>query len=261
MANVRIGGVDLYEEVTGTGEPVVMLHGGFCSLESLAPIAGALAASRRVHAYERPGHGRSADIAGGYSYESGVADALAYLDAHDLADAHIVGYSDGAIIGLLLAMQHPERVRTLTAISANLDPSAYDRDPAVNGPILPALPPVGGAAHSPEAQDRVSPEREAFERLSPDGAAHADAVWEKCMRLWTTEPRIDPTDLARATSPVLVLAGDRDTVRPLHSLRIAAALPNARLGLIPGTTHGLVAEKPALVAALIEDFLGEAVTG
>lgn len=257
MAYVHIGGVDLYEEVSGAGEPLVVLHGGFCSLESLAPVADALAAEHRVHAFERPGHGRSADIAGEYSYERGVADAVAYLDAHGLTAAHIVGYSDGAIIGLLLAMQHPERVRTLTAISANLDPSAYDRDPEVNGPILPALPRAAADEAESAAPDRVSPERSAYERLSPDGPSHAEAVWEKCVQLWTTEPHIDLADLARATAPTLVLAGDRDTVRPLHTLRIAAALPNARLGLVPGTTHGLVAEKPDLVTALICDFLAE----
>ncbi|MEJ6488605.1 alpha/beta fold hydrolase [Leucobacter sp. USCH14] len=134
---MSIGGIELHEQVSGSGEPVVVLHGGFCSLESLAPIAGALAADHRVYAYERPGHGRSPDIPGEYTYERGLDDAIAYLDAHGLADAHVVGYSDGAIIGLLLAMRHPERVRTVTAISANLDPSAYDRDPEVNGPILP----------------------------------------------------------------------------------------------------------------------------
>lgn len=255
---MRINGVDLYAETAGAGEPVVVLHGGFCSLESLAPIAEAFAAEYQVHAYERPGHGRSADIAGEYDYDRGVSDALAFLDAHGLADAHVVGYSDGAIIGLLLAMRRPERVRSLTAISANLDPSAYDRDPEVNGPILPPLRRVDAAAGANPGQDRVSPERAAYERLSPDGRAHADAVWEKCVRLWTTEPHIDPADLAGVAVPTLVLAGDRDTVRPLHTLRIAAALPNARLGLVPGTSHGLVDEKPELVAALVRDFLAEA---
>ncbi|MEJ6488604.1 alpha/beta hydrolase [Leucobacter sp. USCH14] len=104
----------------------------------------------------------------------------------------------------------------------------------------------------------MSPERLAYERLSPDGPAHADVVWEKCVRLWTTEPHIDPGDLASATAPTLVLAGDRDTVRPMHSLHIASALPNARLGIVPGTTHGLIDEKPELVTALILDFLAEA---
>ena len=258
MASVQINGVDLYIEITGAGEPVVLLHGGFCSLESLAPIAEALAADRRVFAYERPGHGRSADIAGEYSYERGLDDALAVLDAHDLADAHIVGYSDGAIIGLLLAMRHPERVRTLTAISANLDPSAFERDPELNGPILPDLiEPALGREPGSDAADHPSPELLAYERLSPDGPEHAEAVFEKCVRLWTTEPHIAPSALALATPPTLVLAGDRDTVRPGHALVIAAHLPNARLGIVPGTSHGLVGEKPDLIAALIRDFLSE----
>ena len=255
MATVSINGIELYEQVSGSGEPVVVLHGGFCSLESMAPIADALAAVSRVHAYERPGHGRTADLPGDYSYERGVTEALAYLDAHGLADAHIVGYSDGAIIGLMLAMAHPGRVRSLTAISANLDPSAYDRDLPANGPVLPDLP-RSGAAGDP-APDRISPERRAYERLSPDGPEHADVVFDKCVRLWTSEPHIAAAELARATSPTLVIGGDRDTVRPAHSLRIAASLPNARLAIVPGTTHGLVDQKPELITALILDFWAE----
>lgn len=255
MGYVHVNGRDLYTEISGEGEgegePVLVLHGGFCSLESLAPIAEALAAEHRVYAYERPGHGRSADIAGDYSYERGVTDALAFLDAHELSDAHVVGYSDGAIIGLMLAMQHPARVRSLAAISANLDPSAYDRDPAVNGPILPDLPVASSHDAAPQA---VSAERSAYARLSPDGPAHIDVVWDKCVRLWTTEPHIDPAELASATSPTLIISGDRDTVRPLHSLRIAAALPNARLGIVPGTDHGLVNQQAMLIADMILAF-------
>ncbi|MFF5181997.1 alpha/beta fold hydrolase [Micromonospora sp. NPDC000316] len=104
MGYLRIGDVDLYSEVAGEGDPVLMLHGGFCSLESMRSQADALLPDHRVFAFERPGHGRSADIEGEYGYARGVADTLAYLDAVDLESAHIVGYSDGAIIGLLLAL-------------------------------------------------------------------------------------------------------------------------------------------------------------
>ncbi|WP_336660159.1 alpha/beta fold hydrolase [Leucobacter sp. USHLN153] len=253
MPYLRIGDSDLYEEIEGTGEPIVVLHGGFCSLESLAPIATTLAASHRIYAYERPGHGRSADTTGEYSYDGGVAEALQYLDAHGLADAHIVGYSDGAIIGLLLATAHPERVRSLVAISGNLDPTAFSGDPGADGPSIPPLP----TDETGLEEGDVSPERLAFARLSPDGPEHADVVFDKCMRLWTTEPHIGAADLARATSPVLVLGGDRDSVPPGHSLKIASHLPNARLGIVPGTSHGLVNEKPELVVALILDFLTE----
>ncbi|MER5705782.1 alpha/beta hydrolase [Micromonospora sp. NPDC002296] len=245
MGYVRIGDVDLYSEVVGEGDPVLLLHGGFCSLESMRAQSDALVPDHRVFAFERPGHGRSADIDGEYGYTRGVADTLAYLDAVGLESAHVVGYSDGAIIGLLLALDHPERVRSLTAISANLDPSAFT-DAAC--PVLDAL----------EREPGPDVERMHYERLSPDGPEHADVVLAKLFRLWRSEPRIDPDELARIAAPVLVMSGDRDTIPPGHSLLIAASIPGAQLCIVPGTTHGLVAERPELVGALIRTFVERA---
>src|SRR4051812_23160390 len=92
VSYVRIGDCDLYSEVAGEGDPVLLLHGGFCSLEALRAPADALVVDHRVFAFERPGHGRSKDIDGEYGYERGVADTLAYLDAVGVESAHIVGY-------------------------------------------------------------------------------------------------------------------------------------------------------------------------
>ncbi|WP_433047814.1 alpha/beta fold hydrolase [Dactylosporangium sp. CS-033363] len=240
MAYVRIGGVELYSEVAGEGEPVLLLHGGWCSLEYLQAQADALVADYRVFAFERPGHGRSADVDGDYSYARMVGDTCAYLDAVGLRDVHVVGFSDGAIIGLMLALAHPGRVRSLVAISANLDPSAFDLSDVDDD----------GDGGAPD------PERLAYERLSPDGPGHADVVLEKLFRLWTSEPHIEPDQLARIAAPVLVMAADRDTIRPEHTLRIAASVPGAQLAIVPGTTHGLVRQKPGLVNTLIREFLG-----
>ncbi|WP_291054323.1 alpha/beta hydrolase [Herbiconiux sp.] len=269
MSVVRIGGVDLYSEVAGPehGEPVLLLHGGFCSLESMRPQAEALAGSHRVFAFERPGHGRSADIDEEYSYARSLSDTLGYLDAHGLGAVHVVGYSDGAILGLLLAMRHPERVRSLVAISANLDPSAFtfsdSADPETAVMLAPARERAPEATEAPRTVvgDDPSPdpqpdaERMLYERLSPDGPAHADVVLAKLIRLWTTEPHIAPAELEAIAAPTLVMAGDRDTIRPDHTLRIAASIPGAQLCLVPGTTHSLIAERPALVTTLLQGFL------
>lgn len=252
MTYLRINGEELYSEVDGAGEPVLMLHGGFCSLESLRAQSDALATDHRVFAFERPGHGRSADIDGDYSYARGLSDALAYLDANGLESAHVIGYSDGAIIGLLLALRHPERVRSLVAISANLDPSAFAHPAdtsAAGSPVLSALP------ADPDAEPRPDIERMHYEALSPDGPGHADAVLEKLLRLWTTEPDIKPAELAGVRARTLVMAGDRDSIRPDHSLLIAASIPGAQLCIVPGATHGLVAERPALISTIIREFL------
>ncbi|BCY10030.1 alpha/beta fold hydrolase [Actinoplanes sp. L3-i22] len=249
MTYFRIGGVDLYSEVVGVGEPVLMLHGGYCSLESLRAPSDALVPDHRVFAFERPGHGRSADIDGDYGYARMVADTLAYLDAVGLESAHVVGYSDGGIIGLLLALDHPQRVRSLVAISANLDPSVFEK--GGDDPVLDALAGV----------ERPDVERMHYERLSPDGPEHADVVLAKLFRLWTSEPHIDPADLARIDVPVLIMSGDRDSIRPGHSLKIAASIPGAQLCVVPGTSHHLVAERPELISTLIGDFVRQARAG
>lgn len=249
MPYLNIDGADLYHEVVGSGEPVLLLHGGFCSLESLRPQSDALADDHTVYAFERPGHGRSADIDGEYGYARGVAETVAYLRAVGLQSVHIIGYSDGAIIGLLLAIQHPHLVRSLVAISANLDPSAFTGStqsaPAL---VLDRVTP-GADVGEPSAERRF------YDSLSPDGPDHAQVVLDKLFRLWTAEPRIDRAELAHIGVPTLVMSADRDTIRPDHSLLIAASIPGAQLCIVPGASHNLVGERPELIASVIGDFL------
>lgn len=230
-----------HHEEHGAGEPLLLLHGGFCSLEPMRELGDLLAARYRVLAAERPGHGRTPDQDGPYDYAAMVAGALAYLDALGVASAHVVGYSDGGIIGLLLARDHPERVRSLVAISANLHPDAWVPDD---------YPHVTMPAEAHAAVD------EEYARLSPDGPEHAEVVVAKLMALWTSEPHIAADSLGGLTAPTLVLAGEHDVVDRAHTESIAAAVPGAGLAIVPGTTHMLVRERPELVAAAVLDHLG-----
>ncbi len=249
--HVSVGDLRLYSEARGEGSPVLFLHGGFGTIEAFGPQTSALAKTHRVFAYERPGHGRSADVDAPYSYETSLSEAIAYLDVQGLGAVDVVGYSDGAILGLLLALRHPERVRRLVAISANLDPSGFgDTD----GPV-PALPPRASRTEPGVSATSFDQDLERYRRLSPDGPEHADVVLEKLMTLWRSEPNIDPRALADVAAPVLVMAGDRDSIRVDHTQLIAASLPNAELCILPGTSHGLVAERPELVSLLIAEFL------
>lgn len=251
---LRLHGADLYYEADGEGAPVLLLHGGFCSLESFRSVSDALVPDHRVHAFERPGHGRSADIDGEYDYERGVAETLEYLDAQNLQTVDVVGYSDGAIIGLMLALAHPERVRSLVAISANLDPSGFSHAPESAG--IPMLSPLERSVDADHTDTETDSERDHYDRLSPDGPEHADVVLEKLFRLWTTEPHLRPEDLAGITARVLVMSGDHDSIRPDHSVLIASSIPGAQLCIVPGASHGLIAERPALVSTVVRDFLG-----
>ena len=193
--------------------------------------------------YERPGHGRTPDTHGPYSYEQGVLDALAHLDAHALGAVHVVGFSDGANIALMLALKAPSRVRSLTAISGNLSPDGF----------IGTVAEVDPAEEPPDWQGA---ERDDYDALSPDGPGHARTVIGKLRQLWVTEPQISPESLASVTAPTLVVSGDRDTIRVDHSSLIAASIPGAELCIVPGSTHGMVEERLAFVTYVVRDFLG-----
>ncbi|GLY15071.1 alpha/beta hydrolase [Kineosporia sp. NBRC 101677] len=229
-------------EVNGSGAPLVLLHGGFCSAEAMREIGEALAPSYEVHAPERPGHGRTADVEGPFAYSAMVEHTLAYLDALNLPKAHLVGFSDGAITGLLLARDHADRVASLVAIAANLDPSGFVSDEEAAGTM------------SAEQHQQLTDE---YARLSPDGGGHEDVVVGKLVELWKQEPQIAPESLAGVTAPTLVMAADRDMISLEHTALIARSIPRAQLCIVPGAGHLLIRERPQLIATIVREFLAQ----
>jgi pimeloyl-ACP methyl ester carboxylesterase len=151
---------------------------------------------------------------------------------------HVIGFSDGAIIGLLLASQHPSRVRSLVSISANLHPDCFVADDEAG----------------PDARPDADRERADYLALSPDGPGHVDEVLAKLGTMWTTQPQIQPASLAAITAPTLVLAADRDVIALDHTLEIVRNIPDARLAVLPGS-HLLVGEHPTLVADVVQVFI------
>lgn len=242
MPYLDLNGVSAYYEVHGAGAPLLLLHGGFCSIESLTAQIEHLAPAYQVHAPERPGQGRTADREGPITFEGMVRDTLAYLDAQGLGAVHVVGFSDGAITGLLLARDHPERVRSLVAISGNLDPSGFAEGEE-------------GTEGEDGEDDSFRPFREAYDRLSPDGPEHGDVVLEKLVAMWTSQPQIPAASLAAVAAPTLVMAGQHDSIRTDHTLEIARSIPDAQVAIVPGASHLLMDERPALVNLLIAEFL------
>jgi pimeloyl-ACP methyl ester carboxylesterase len=237
MPHVDTNGVSAYYDVTGTGEPVLFLHGGFCSAEVMRELSQQLT-GYAVHAPERAGHGRTPDRPGPFHYEDGVADTLAVMDAVGIDSAHVVGFSDGAIIGMLLALAHPSRVRSLVHISGNLRPG--DDVYAPENPMPPA------------ELSRVAAE---YAELSPDGADHADDVEARILHMWETEPDIDPASLAALEMPVMVMAGDRDVIALNHTTLIRRSIPGSQLAIVPGSSHMLIRERPVLIGRMLQEFL------
>ena len=248
MTMVSINGTDIYHEIHGSGEPVLLLHGGFCSIEMMRPQIEALASDYAVYAPERPGQGRSPDVPGPISYAQSVADTLDYLDAVGVQRPHIVGFSDGAIIGLTIALQYPDRIRSLVAISGNLDPSGFVDE-------LLADDTVDDTADESDSEIALDPTRVAYNALSPDGPEHADVVLDKLRHLWTHEPNIAADELAGISVPVLIMAGDRDVIKLEHSRQMAFTVPNGQLCIVPGASHALLDERPEFITFAVQDFL------
>ena len=218
------------------GEAVVLLHGGLSKTSSWDYLmVPPLEDDFHVFAYDRTGHGFTGDQPGSLHFEFQCQEAIAYLEDVVKEPAHLIGYSDGGIIALMVAIKRPELVKSIVAIGANYHYSAPLKD------FLEA---------------RVSEEDQAeYNLISPD-APHT--LLEKTIRMneiWKTEPDISLSEIASIQCPVLVMAGDDDVIAHDHTISLYEALPLGQLAIIPGTSHGLVKEKPALLIAVMMQFL------
>lgn len=236
-----MAGLRMWHEVAGEGDPLVLLHGAFLGAPSWSKqVPAMVGAGYRVHVPERRGHAHSPDVDGPLSYSVMADDMVAYLEQEVGAPAHLVGWSDGAVVALLVARRRPELVARMVLIG-----QYYNSSGKVAGSGLMTF------LRSAEAVRFL---RRAYDPVSPDGADHFPVVHDKMLRMIAAEPEIALDTLAGVTVPTLVLQGDRDEVTVEHSLAVAAALPEARLAVLPGT-HALPLEDPELVNQLVISFL------
>ncbi|MFH9352407.1 alpha/beta fold hydrolase [Kitasatospora sp. NPDC017646] len=239
---VTVNGLRTYYETRGEGEPVVLLHGGGVTADSWYAQIPALAERFRVHAPELRGHGRTADVEGPVTSELMADDVIAFLETLATGPVHLVGWSAGGTVALRLALRRPDLVRKLALISSGVSrEGATDAD----------------AAMLDDTERLADMFRPQYEPLSPDGPGHFPVVFAKWLKMWREEPDIGLAALAALPMPVLVLQGDDDGVRVSHSADMAAAIPDAQLAVLPGTSHTAPLEKPALVNRILLDFLAD----
>ena len=170
-------------------------------------------------------------------------DTIGFLEAVVGNPAHLVGWSDGGIVGLLIAMARPDLVRKLVVIGANFDPSG----------IVPQA--MQGLTSMTAGSDDLAVFRTPYEAASPDGPEHWPVVFAKFQKMVSTQPNITHEQLGQISAPTLVLAGDDDMISLDHTSALFRAIPNSELAVVPGTSHALPMEKPELVNRLILDFL------
>lgn len=240
---VDANGVRTYYETTGKGDPLVLLHGGMASARSWFGQVPTLSQHYRVITPERRGHGRTADVDGPITYEVMAADTVAFLDAVGTGPAHLLGWSDGAVVAVMVALHRPDLVRKLVLVG-----QYYSLDGAVEGAT---------AALTDHREGFEAMVREEYAALSPDGPEHLAVVLDKVMRMWRQEPDISLETLADLQAPTLQMQGDQDIVTVEYSAAFVRALPTAQLAVVPGASHGLPLEKPDLVNRLVLDFLAD----
>jgi pimeloyl-ACP methyl ester carboxylesterase len=240
---VDVAGLKTWYDTAGEGDPLVLLHGGMCTNDTWAAQMPVFAEHFRVIAPERRAHGHTPDVAGPLNYSDMAADTVGFLEGVVRQPAHLVGWSDGGIVGLLVAIARPDLVRKLVAISANLNPAG----------VVPEAHKMLAAA-SPE-----DPSMEMFRSLyvtnSPDGAEHWPIVFAKFGEMASTQPDIGPDELRSISASTLVVASDDDMVALEQTLELYRSIPSSQLAIVPGTSHALVFEKPDLVNQLVLEFL------
>ncbi|MEW2274663.1 alpha/beta fold hydrolase [Streptomyces sp. SID685] len=240
---VDLQGVKTWYETDGSGDPVLMLHGGFCTNDTWGAQRSDLAARFRLFLHERRAHGHTPDVEGPLSYGDMAGDTVAFLDSVVGGPAHLVGWSDGGIVALLVAIARPDLVRKIVVMGSNFRPAAE-------------------CWVEPATLDRMAPGssdleffRELYEPVAPEGPDHWPVVARKVLDMWRTEPTLTREDLARITAPTLVMAGDDDMVTLEHTIALYRALPRSELAVVPGTSHLAPLEKPADINRLVIQHL------
>jgi pimeloyl-ACP methyl ester carboxylesterase len=250
---VEVNGMQMYYEVSGSGDPLVVLHGAYMNIPSMGAIIPKLAETHKVYALEFQGHGRTTDIDRPITYPNLADDVAAFMDAVGLQKADVFGYSMGAAAGLQLAIRHPDKVNKLAAASVAYDfegwqPAFRDFIPQMNVEMFVNMP------FATEYKKLAA---------NPDGFP---ALVEKLIAL-EKEPMAWEADVKAIDAPVLIITGDADVATLEHSVAMfrllgggamgdmGQPLPASRLAVLPATSHTAVITQVDLLTAFINPFL------
>ncbi len=241
MADVN--GIRMYYATYGTAsdahDPVLMIHGGLGHADLWAAQVADLMTDRLVIVADSRGHGRSTRNADPYGYDLMASDYLALLDVLGVPKVDLVGWSDGGIIGLDIAMQHPERLDRLFAHAANITTDGVN--PAV------ATDAVFGAYIARMATD--------YARLSPT-PDQFDPFVAQISEMWATQPNWTDADVAAISVRTAIVVGAYDeAILPAHTDKIAALIPGADRVILQDVSHFAMLQAPDEYTAAIRAFL------
>ena len=250
---VAVNGMQMYYEVSGAGEPIVVLHGAYMNIPTMGAIVPMLAKTHKVYAVELQGHGRTTDIARPITYQNLADDVAKFMDAVGLAKADVFGYSMGAVTGLQLAFRQPTKVNKLVLASGGYDVEGWQ--PEFKAMIPSMTPDMLKDTPLPAEYRKLAPNPDGFPEL-----ARKLIALEKEPMAWEAEVKALKT-------PVLIISGDADVSTLEHMVKMfrllgggamgdmGKPLPASRLAVLPATSHTAVITQSDLLLALIEPFL------
>ena len=208
-------GFKMYYEVYGQGEPLLIIHGNGGEINNFKYQIPFFAKKYQVILADNRSHGKSVDSKDSLSYNLMTDDLNALLDSLHKDSCYVIGWSDGGIEGLLLAINHPKKVKKLAVTGANLIPDA-------------------GLAIDPWVVEDLDNNIDSLAKL-PNTEEHKKLL--KLARMMVREPHISHADLQKISCPTLVIGGDQDVIVPRHTLEIAENIKKANLWILPNSGH------------------------
>lgn len=252
----EIGQLKMYYERHGNdteAEPIIVLHGAYMDIPSMGNIIPRLAADRTVYTLEMQGHGRTNDIDRPIRYQDLADDVFRFMNQKNIKRADVVGYSMGAAVGFFLAIDHPEKVDQLVALSLAYDLKGMQPEYLQMIPMMTPNVFLG------------SPIEKQWKALAPNPDGFVPFV-EKMIRL-EHEPVAWKERVWALQSPMLLVTGDADVVTLEHSVALfrllgggamgdmGKGLPKSRFAVLPASSHTAIIRQPELLEAVIQPFL------
>jgi pimeloyl-ACP methyl ester carboxylesterase len=237
----NVNGISIHYAIYGQGSPVIFLHGGLANTDYWGNQVPAVSAHHTVILMDSRGHGRSTRDKRPFGYDLMADDVVALMDHLKIARADIVGWSDGGILGIDLAMRHKDRVGKVFAFAAN----------TVTSGVKP------GVENNPTFAAYIARAGKEYADHSPTPRQY-DAFVKQISKMWAEQPNWSAAQLKKIDTPVLVVDGDHDEAIKLeHTLTIAAAIPHAGLLILPNVSHFAFLRDPQAFNFAILHFLGD----
>jgi pimeloyl-ACP methyl ester carboxylesterase len=228
----NIRGFKMYCETYGSGKPLLMIHGNSGMISTFSGLIPHFSEKYKVIVADSRGQGRSYDKKDSLSYEMMADDFSALLNQMHLDSAYIIGWSDGGINAILMALRHPEKVKMMAISGANINPDSINFAP----------------------EEWASLKKEHIRLKSIKNKTDKDRNDLKLLRFEIGETPIPPASLHSIKCPTLVICGDHDVITEAHTRLIQQNIPNSKLWIVPNSGHGTLFEHRRKFISKVDDL-------